>query len=115
MNINSFQYLGFCLEGLFFGTISFHSCKFLKRSDVTLIIISGIYSGIFAMYLHYHASQKNIDKAKNILFYALCVLYTLSTAAIIIIIWGYCISDLVSRGDPCLTFNSQRANQFCRT
>ena len=67
-------------------------CLFLQVSKAVWYSISGLYSGIFAIYLQYHAAQKNTDKAKNILFYALSVLYALSMAAIIIIIWDYCIN-----------------------
>ena len=46
--------------------------------------IPGLYSGIFAMYLEHHGSRQSIDKAKNILFYALWVLYALTVATIIV-------------------------------
>jgi len=36
------------------------------------------------MYLQHRGSQKGTDKAKNFLFYALCVLYALSTATFIL-------------------------------
>ncbi|KAF8811388.1 hypothetical protein BYT27DRAFT_7253085 [Phlegmacium glaucopus] len=53
----NFFFIGTCLEGFLYG----------------------LYSGIFAMYLQ-GTSNKGIDtdKRKNILFYALCVLYVLS-------------------------------------
>jgi len=56
-----------CLEGFFFG----------------------LYSGIFAMFLQQYGSQPSIDKAKNILFHALWVLYALSVATHIIDILGF--------------------------
>jgi len=53
------DYLAICLEGLLYG----------------------LYCGIFAMYLQYHAS---IEGTKNMLpFYPLCVLYLLSTGLIV--------------------------------
>lgn len=45
----------------------------------------GLYSGVFAMYILHHGSRKDDDsnlKAKNIIFYAPCVLYVLSTTTI---------------------------------
>jgi len=63
-----FYYLALCLQGFFFG----------------------LYSGIFAMYLQHHGSQQSTsEKAKNILFYALWVLYTLSAATSIMDMLGY--------------------------
>ena len=41
-------------------------------------ITPGLFSGIFVMYLHCHASKKDSDKGSNIVFYALCLLYALS-------------------------------------
>jgi len=64
MELNSssmeFVYLGLCIEGLLYG----------------------LYSGIFIMYLQYHASQKETDN--SILFYALCLLYMLCVAMVCI-------------------------------
>ena len=49
------------------------------------------------MYLQHSESQQNTDKAKNILFYALWVLYALSTVTIIIdILPIYWSGDMVS-------------------
>ena len=47
----------------------------------------GLYSGIFAMYLYY-SSESNKSRTTTILFYALCLLYVLSTVTV--------VSDLVS-------------------
>jgi hypothetical protein len=41
---------------------------------------SGLYSGIFATYLQYHALDKGTDNKKNIFSYAICALYLLSLA-----------------------------------
>jgi hypothetical protein len=42
---------------------------------------SGLYSGIFAMYVQCHASKKGNNNAKQqVVFYALCMLYVLSVA-----------------------------------
>ena len=44
----------------------------------------GLYSGIFAMYLQYMTSKRGTKKTTNILFYALCTLYVLTGATMII-------------------------------
>ena len=75
-------FIGVCLEGFFYGKMSILcalSCTIAK--EVQLFPGPGVYSGIFAMYL-----QCSSNKA--IVFYALCLLYVLSTATI--------ISDLVN-------------------
>ena len=53
------------------------------------------------MYLkHYYGSLgQSTDKAKNILFYALCVLYTLTAALNIVDILGFFWPDLVRMDD----------------
>ena len=38
--------------------------------------ISGVYSGIFAMYLHYHTTSNNMKP--HLTLFALCLLYALS-------------------------------------
>ena len=67
--------------------------------------IPGLYSGIFSMYLqHRSGSQQNTDRANNILFYALWVLYALSVATSIIDILGFFWIDPVSMDNHhCLT------------
>lgn len=45
--------------------------------------LTGFYSGIFALYLHYHGSTRDYLKAQNICFYLLCGLYVLSLAAFV--------------------------------
>ena len=77
------NYLSTCLEGLLYGMISIlrlsHPQALLKQCKN--YPVPGLYCGIFAMYLQYHAS---IEGTKNMLpFYALCVLYLLSTGLIV--------------------------------
>ena len=49
------------------------------------------------MYLQHHASKKDGDKGKNILFYTLCALYLLSTATIMLDAASYVIGDQVRK------------------
>ena len=100
-----FDYLGRCLEGFFFGMISVAKPKLLLAKAVQRCAIPGIYSGIFAMYLQHRGSQQGTDRAKNILFYALWVLYALSVATSIIEILIFCWSDAVSMDDHRFFFN----------
>ena len=59
-------------------------------SDPVLIIASlksslpGVYSGVFALYLHYAAKKAQKGTNNAILFYALCVLYILSGVVMIL-------------------------------
>lgn len=75
-----FRHLASCLAGFFFGTISILLEVF--RPSLTLLC-PGIHSGVFSLYLEHRGSQKGAAKAKNALFYSLCVLYALSVAIII--------------------------------
>ena len=104
LTLGEFDYLGMCLEGFFFGMISFNS-----QAQVAKVVqhcsIPGLYSGIFGMYLQHRGSQKSTDRAKNILFYALWVLYASTTATIIVDILIFYWNDAVSIDDHrCLTF-----------
>ena len=58
------------------------------------------------MYLQHCGSQQSTDRAKNILFYALWVLYALTTATSISDILQFCWIDVAVSGDDhrCLNF-----------
>ena len=73
--------LWMCLEGLLYGKISVQctlTCTLLKKSN--LFPGPGIYSGIFAIYLQCTLKE---SRTTTIIFYALCLLYILSTATIV--------------------------------
>ena len=75
-------FIGACLEGFFYGIISVLraiTCTLAKLVQIFLVHGLGLYSGIFAMYLQ---CPPNKSRA-SILFYALCLLYILSTATIV--------------------------------
>ena len=81
------EFIALCLEGFFYGMNPFHVLKLvplLKKSNYSPPDL-GLYSGIFAMYLH---CSSNNSRMAIILFYALCLLYVLSTATV--------VSDLVA-------------------
>ena len=82
LDMNGFIYLGRCLEGLFFGTISVN-CQAEVAEVVQRFPIQGLYSGIFVIYLQHYGSQKSTDKTKNIPFYALWMLYALSAVTLV--------------------------------
>ena len=64
--------------------------------EVRLFPDLGIYSGIFAIYIQMASKD---SRTTSIVFYALCILYVLSTAAV--------ISDLLN-----LLVNSNVSNNF---
>jgi hypothetical protein len=68
-----------CLEGILYGMI------FCSTTQAVLSFFPGLYSGILVIYLQY---AKN-----NSQFYALCVLYLLSTAIIVLSIPYFIVSN----------------------
>ena len=78
LTVGDFEYLSICLEGFLFGELSVK--PFFEEAQHYFIL--GLYSGIFSIYLQYHASQRKTgDNTKsNIIFHALCVLFVLSMA-----------------------------------
>ena len=73
-------FIGLCLEGFFYGKISL-LCALISTlaKEVQLL---GLYSGIFVMYLQC-PSESNKSGTTTILFYALCLLYVLSTVTFV--------------------------------
>jgi hypothetical protein len=96
MSISSDEcyYVGICLGGFFFGTISvLHLlCLLLKQSPA----FPGLYSGIFVLYLQCHASKTDTAKANSFLFSAICFLYILSIATIAFDIVSFVVTTPVS-------------------
>ena len=81
--------------------------KLLLAKAVQRCVIPGLYSGIFAIYLQHRGSQQSTNRANNILFYALWVLYALTTATIILDTLEFCWLNSVSVDDHrCLNFVS---------
>ena len=81
-----------CLEGFLYGMISVLCpliCMLLKK--VQLFPGLGIYSAIFIIYLHCVLLSKESRKT-SIIFYALCLLYVLSTATFVCDLLGNVIS-----------------------
>lgn len=74
-----FDYLGMFLEAFFCGVISI-----LQPQLANIMLVSGLYSGIFLIYLQYgHASKRYADRNNlNIVFYAVCILYVLSVVIV---------------------------------
>ena len=80
--VNELYFLSIWLEGFLYGKLCALTCTLAK--EVQLFPGLGLYSGIFAMDLQCHWQSK---KTATILFYAICLLYILSTATF--------VSDLV--------------------
>ena len=79
-NWNEALFIAACLEWFFYSKISVPCaliCTLAKRS--TIILVSRT---LFAMYLH--CSSSNKFRTPTILFHALCLLYVLSTATVVI-------------------------------
>ena len=97
LTLGDFFHLSMYLESFLFGELYVLQLRkpCLKDSNH---FISGIYSGIFALYLQCHASKERTgDNTKQKLtFYALCVLYILSAAAFALDIADACFDLFVS-------------------
>ena len=78
-------FIGLCLEGFFYGKISIPcalTCTLAKEVQLELFSILGLYSAIFVIYLQC-VSERSGTSGPIILFYALCLLYFVSTVAIV--------------------------------
>ena len=77
---NEVHFLSICLEGFFYGKISI-LCALICTpvKEVQSFPAPGLYSGIFIIYLHNQLNNLNRDSRRAIIFYALCILYVLST------------------------------------
>ena len=76
------NFTSFCLEGFFYGKISVPSLVVPLLKKLWFPVSLGLYSGIFAMYLQHRDPQ---NKSRTyIIFYALCVLYVLSTVNVVL-------------------------------
>jgi hypothetical protein len=78
------MFIAIYLEWFFYGKISVlcaltSSCALTKY--VQLLPGLGLYSGIFALYLQ---RTRNESRTATVLFYALCLLYVLSTVNIVV-------------------------------
>ena len=83
-------YLAKCLEGGLFGELVYASVKIDNNP------ISGIYSGLFAIYLACQAMKRETDNSKpTIIFYALCILYVLTLALFAIDIVPSIVSNYI--------------------
>ena len=75
--------IAICLEGFFYGKISVPcALTCTPAKEVQLFPGLGLYSGIFITYLHC-SSSKSRTVTTGILFYALRLLYVLSTATVV--------------------------------
>ena len=69
-------------EGSYSVQHLFYHSHYQGAKTVQHYAISGVYTGIFAMYLQYYASRKDVSKGNSIIFYALSRLYLLSLSTI---------------------------------
>jgi hypothetical protein len=102
-----YSYIGTILLGFLFGEIIICSTTVTLPSKRPF---PGVYSGIFALHVQYHASKEGTDNAKqNIIFYALCVLYVFSVVFIALDIAVSLSAGFVSN---CISVQLH-ANQLC--
>ena len=80
--IDEAYFISTCVEGFLFGKLCALTCTLAQ--EVQLFPCLGLYSGIFALYLQCPSKRSG---TALILFYAVCLLYVLSTASF--------VSDLV--------------------
>ena len=79
---DEFNVLLMCVEWFLYGKmICVLTCTLAKQ--VQLFPGLGIYSGIFAIYLHYALTRRKESRTTTVVFYALCLLYFLSTATVV--------------------------------
>ena len=78
------MFIGICLEGFLYGMIFVPTLTASLSNEVQLLfpVLLGLYSGIFAMFLKYQ-SNKSTGGKQTIVFYALCLLYILSTFTVV--------------------------------
>ena len=81
--VDESYFISIWLEGFLYGKICASTCTLAK--EVQLFPGAGLYSGIFALYLQCQSKKAG---TAIILFYAVCLLYILSTASF--------VSDLVA-------------------
>ena len=77
-------FIAVCLEGFLYGKLCAltSSCTLRLAKGVQLFPGLGLYSGIFAMYLHCTSKRSGTVTALT-LFYAVCLLYVLSAASFV--------------------------------
>ena len=89
------------VEGFLYGMISillFSGGMPQVTKAVQHYTILGLYSGILIMHLQYTASKKDFNERNNILLYALCLLYVLSLATLVLDV-GIFFSKSVSKNE----------------
>ena len=98
--------LGYVLKGSYMARYPFSVLKLvplLKRSNY-----SGLYSGIFNMYLQLERPP-NKSRTESIIFYALCVLYVLSTVNVILDLVIIIFEEVSTNNTICFIIN-----QLCK-
>ena len=91
--------LSIWFEGFLYGKISVLMCfnwqlvyPMVKKLNFSTCLL-GLYSGIFAMYLQCQSNKSRTTTTQaGVLFYALCLLYVLSTATFVCDIVNFVLS-----------------------
>ena len=85
LTYDEMTFIGIVLEGFCYGEI-FCSTVIIGMINYPF---PGFYSAVFVIHMQYHVSKELGIKKRNILVYALCILYMLSTAAIVLDVTRY--------------------------
>ena len=68
---------------------------------------TGLYSGIFVLYLQHHSSKRGTHSDSKILLYALCALYVLSLVSLVIDLINFMIAvsdNFIQKNDHVFLF-----------
>ena len=82
---DEFNVLLMCVEWFLYGKMVSVLCALTctLAKEVQLFPGLGIYSGILAIYLHCALTRRKESRTTTIVFYALCLLYILSTVTVV--------------------------------
>ena len=85
LTLRDWYFIGYYLEGFFYGKIIYSMIFTIHSKSIQHHCNgSGIYSGIFVIYLKHQAQKKSTDDRRTtIVFYSLCILYFLSVVQVV--------------------------------
>ena len=93
LSYDDMKFIGIVLEGFCYGEI-FCSAVIIGMINYPC---PGLYSAVFFIYMQYHVSKELGINKRNIILYALCILYMLSTVMVIFDVTRY-----VTVSKPCI-------------
>ena len=94
-NLDALSSFALWLEWFLFGKLSvLYALAFTLTKEVQLFPNIGVYSGIFALYLHY-ASKESRTRTANVVFYILCLLYIFCAVTVVcdLLVYAFTVSN----------------------